>query len=82
MTIDDLKRDLSDRLGRRVEAVLTREGESAQEMSDLYQPSPAGFAGRLICRDGTRLAWELWLEDGDRWNFHATELAEASPQAE
>ena len=76
MTIDDLKRDLSDRLGRRVEAVLTREGESAQEMSDLYQPSPAGFAGRLICRDGTRLAWELWLEDEDNWNFQSTLLTD------
>ena len=43
MTIDDLKRDLSDRLGRRVEVVLTRDGESAQEMSDLYQASPAGL---------------------------------------
>ena len=76
MTIDDLTRDLSDRLGRRVEAVLTREGESAQEMTDLYQPSPAGFAGRLICRDGTRLAWELWLEDEDNWNFQSTLLTD------
>ena len=76
MTIDDLKRDLSDRLGRRVEAVLTREGESAQEMTDLYQPSPAGFAGRLICRDGKRLAWELWLEDEDNWNFQSTLLSD------
>ena len=55
MTIDDLKRDLSDRLGARVEALLTRDGEPAQEMTDLYQPSPAGFAGRVICRDGRRL---------------------------
>ena len=76
MTIDDLKRDLSDRLGRRVEAVLTRDGESAQEMSDLYQASPAGFAGCLICRDGTRLAWGLWLEDEDNWNFHSTLLTD------
>ena len=76
MTIDDLKRDLSDRLGRRVDAVLTRDGESAQEMTDLYQPSPAGFGGRLICRDGTRLAWQLWLEDEDNWNFHSTLLTD------
>ena len=76
MTIDDLKRDLSDRLGRRVEAVFTRDGESAQEMTDLYQPSPAGFAGRLICRDGSRLAWELWLEDEDNWNFQSTLLTD------
>ena len=76
MTIDDLKRDLSDRLGRRVEAVFTRDGESAQEMTDLYQASPAGFAGLLICRDGTRLAWELWLEDEDNWNFQSTLLTD------
>ena len=72
MTIEDLKRDLSDRLGRRVEALFTRDGEPAQEMTDLYQPSPAGFAGRLICRDGSRLAWDLWLEDEETWNFQST----------
>ena len=72
MTIEDLKRDLSDRLGRRVEALFTRDGEPAQEMTDLYQPSPAGFAGRLICRDGSRLAWNLWLEDEETWNFLST----------
>ena len=72
MTIEDLKRDLSDRLGRRVEALFTRDGEPAHEMSDLYQPSPAGFAGRLICRDGSRLAWDLWLEDEETWNFQST----------
>ena len=72
MTIEDLKRDLSDRLGRRVEALFTRDGEPAQEMTDLYQPSPAGFAGRLICRDGRRLAWDLWLEDEETWNFQST----------
>ena len=76
MTIEDLKRDLSDRLNRRVDAVLTRDGETAQEMLDLYQPSPAGFAGRLICRDGTRLAWELWLEDEDNWNFQSSLLTD------
>ena len=72
MTIEDLKRDLSDRLGRRVEALFTRDGEPAQEMTDLYQPSPAGFAGRLICRDGSRLAWDLWLEDEETWNFQSS----------
>ena len=74
MTIEDLKRDLSDRLGRRVEALFTRDGEPAFEMTDLYQPSPAGFAGRLICRDGSRLAWDLWLEDEETWNFQSTPL--------
>ena len=72
MTIEDLKRNLSDRLGRRVEALFTRDGEPAQDMTDLYQPSPAGFAGRLICRDGSRLAWDLWLEDEETWNFQST----------
>ena len=76
MTIDDLKRDLSDRLGARVEALLTRDGEPAQEMTDLYQPSPAGFAGRLICRDGRRLTWELWLEDEETWNFQSSPLTD------
>ena len=74
MTIDEFKRDLSNRLGRRVEALFTREGEPAQDMTDLYQPSPAGFAGRLTCRDGSRLAWELWLEDEETWNFQSTAL--------
>ena len=71
MSIDEFQRDLSDRLGRRVERLLTRDGAPAHDMSDLYQPSPAGFAGRLECRDGSRMSWELWLEDGDTWNFHA-----------
>ena len=76
MTIEDLKRDLSDRLGRRVEALFTRDGEPAHEMSDLYQPSPAGFAGRLVCRDGSRLAWDLWLEDEETWNFQSTPVVD------
>lgn len=76
MTIEDLKRDLSDRLGRRVEALFTRDGEPAQEMTDLYQPSPAGFAGRLVCRDGSRLAWDLWLEDEETWNFQSTPVVD------
>ena len=76
MTIDDLKRDLSDRLGARVEALLTRDGEPAQEMTDLYQPSPAGFAGRVICRDGRRLTCELWLEDEETWNFQSSPLTD------
>ena len=74
MTIEDLKRDLSDRLGRRIEALFTRDGEPVQEMTDLYQPSPAGFSGRLICRDGSRLAWDLWLEDEETWNFQSTPI--------
>lgn len=74
MTLDDLKADLSERLGRRVLVVETRDGDPVSQMEDLYQPSPAGFAGRLGLRDGTRFAWDLWLEDGDTWNFQVTPL--------
>jgi hypothetical protein len=45
-------------------------------MGDLYQPSPAGFGGKLSVAGGSRFAWELWLEDGDRWNFHVAALAD------
>jgi hypothetical protein len=40
-------------------------------IEDLYQPSPAGFGGKLFLKDGSQFAWELWLEDGESWNFHA-----------
>ena len=76
MTVDELRQVLSDRIGRPVELLLSREGESVIELSDLYQPSPAGFGGRLCLRDGTAMTWELWLEDGDNWNFHTAPLAE------
>ena len=83
MTVDELRSDLTARLGEQVEQVFTRDGVPVDDITELYQPSPAGFGGQLrLKRSGCRLAWELWLEDGDRWNFHATELAEASPQAE
>ena len=75
MTVDELRQDLSQRIGRPVEALLTREGDVVDELADLYQPSPAGFGGRLHLRDGTVMTWELWLEDGDSWNFHAALLA-------
>lgn len=71
MTPDELKADLSERLGRRVVGLFTREGEPVTDVSALYQPSPAGFGGRLQLRDGRQFAWELWLEDGDHWNFQA-----------
>lgn len=74
MTLDDLKADLSERLGRRVLEVFDRDGEPVTEITALYQPSPAGFGGQLRLRDGRSLAWELWLEDQDNWNFHAREL--------
>jgi len=76
MTVDELCRDLSQRIGRPVETLLTRDGDPVVELSDLYQPSPAGFGGRLCLRDGTSMRWELWLEDGDSWNFHASSLVE------
>ena len=76
MTVDELRQVLSERIGRPVELLLSREGESVIELSDLYQPSPAGFGGRLCLRDGTAITWELWLEDGDNWNFHTAPLAE------
>jgi len=74
MTLEDLKADLSERLGRKVVDLQTRDGDPVEQMEDLYQPSPAGFAGRLSLRNGALFAWELWLEDGDHWNFQATPL--------
>ena len=76
MTVDELRQDLSLRIGRSVETLFTRDGETVLQVSDLYQPSPAGFGGRLRLRDGTPMFWELWLEDGDCWNFHAAPLAQ------
>ena len=75
MTIEELRADLAQRIGKRVEVLFTRDGEPALEMTDLYQPSPAGFGGQLLLRDGSRLIWELWLEDGERWNFHCSPMS-------
>lgn len=74
MTLDDLKADLSSRLGKTVDALCTRDGTIALAIEDLYQPSPAGFGGKLFLKDGSQCAWELWLEDGESWNFHASPL--------
>ena len=74
MTLDDLKADLTSRLGKTVDALCTREGMIAIAIEDLYQPSPAGFGGKLFLKDGSQFAWELWLEDGESWNFHARPL--------
>ena len=74
MTLLDLKQELSSRLGQPVSDVLTREGESVREMIDLYQSSPAGFGGRLMTQVGRQFVWELWLEDEETWNFHASPL--------
>ena len=76
MTIEELRADLAQRIGKRVEVLFTRDGEPALEMTDLYQPSPAGFGGQLLLRDGSRLIWELWLEDGERWNFHCSPMSD------
>ena len=82
MTVDELRSDLTARLGQAVEQVFTRDGAPVEDITELYQPSPAGFGGQLRLKRGGRLAWALWLEDGDRWNFHATDLADASPETE
>ena len=74
MTLVELRQELSARLGVSVSDLLTREGESVQDMVDLYQPSPAGFGGRLVTKTGLLFGWELWLEDEETWNFHATPL--------
>ena len=74
MTVDELRRDLTARLGETVEQVFTRDGAPVDDITQLYQPFPAGFGGQLRLKRGQRLAWELWLEDGDRWNFHAADL--------
>ena len=75
MTVDELRSDLTARLGEQVEQVFSRDGAPVDDITELYQPSPAGFGGQLrLKRSGRRLAWELWLEDGDRWNFHTTTL--------
>ena len=76
MTIDELRCDLTARLGEAVEEVFTRDGHPVDDIIELYQPSPAGFGGQLRLKRGRRLAWELWLEDGDSWNFHAAEVVQ------
>ena len=74
MTVDELRSDLTARLGEVVEEVFTRDGHPVDDITELYQPSPAGFGDQLRLKRGRRLLWELWLEDGDRWNFHASPL--------
>tara|TARA_B100001741_G_scaffold265026_1_gene230269 strand:- start:279 stop:509 length:231 start_codon:yes stop_codon:yes gene_type:complete len=71
MTLDDLKADLSERLGHRVTDLFTRDGEPANAIIDLYCASPAGFGGKLSTSRGKQFAWELWLEDEEHWNFQA-----------
>ena len=72
MRLDEFQKDLSTRLGKRVSEIFTRDGEPVQDLMELYQPSPAGFAGQLNLVDGTRYSWELWQEAGEMWNFQAT----------
>jgi len=82
VTVDELCSDLTARLGQTVEQVFTRDGHPVEDITELYQPSPAGFGGQLRLKRGHRLAWELWLEDGDRWNFHASELADGPSETD
>ncbi|MEJ6585384.1 MAG: hypothetical protein QNL52_05920 [Synechococcus sp. ChBW.bin.23] len=72
MNLDEFQQDLSSRIGKRVTKILTRDGEAVQDLTDLYQPSPAGFAGQLIVIGGSRHSWELWQEAGEIWNFQST----------
>ena len=71
MGLDDFQKDLSLRLGKRVSELFTREGEPVEDLMELYQPSPAGFAGQVILVDGSRYSWELWQEAGEMWNFQS-----------
>ena len=75
MGLDDFQKDLSLRLGKRVSELFTREGEPVEDLMELYQPSPAGFAGQLILVDGSRYSWELWQEAGEMWNFQSNPIS-------
>ena len=72
MNIDEFQRDLSKRIGKRVAEILTSDGKAVQDLTDLFQPSPAGFTGQLIDVDGSRHSWVLWQEAGEMWNFQST----------
>ena len=72
MTLDEFQQDLSKRMGKRVTEILTRDGESVQDLTDLYQPSPAGFAGQVVLVGGSRHSWELWQDAEAMWNFQST----------
>ena len=74
MTLDEFQQDLSKRMGKRVTEILTRDGESVQDLTDLYQPSPAGFAGLVVLVGGSRHSWELWQEAEAMWNFQSTHI--------
>ena len=74
MNLDDFKQDLSHRMGHRVCNIFTRDGKPVEEITDLYQSSPAGFAGQLVIVGGSRYAWELWQEAGEIWNFQSTSI--------
>jgi hypothetical protein len=74
MTLDEFQQDLSKRMGKRVTEILTRDGESVQDLTDLYQPYPAGFAGQVVLVGGSRHSWELWQEAEAMWNFQSTHI--------
>ena len=74
MTLDEFQQDLSKRMGKRVTEILTRDGESVQDLTDLYQPSPAGFAGQVVLVGDSRHSWELWQEAEAMWNFQSTHI--------
>ena len=77
MEIVQLKDLLSDRLGRPVRYVQLMDGSPAESIEQLYEPSPAGFQGRLVLNDGSVQVWNLWQEDSETWNFFSRCLDEA-----
>ena len=72
--LEDLKRDLSRRIGKRVSAITTREGEPVHDLTDLYPPSPAGFSGQVVLVRFSRHSWELWQEAEAMWNFQSKHI--------
>ena len=77
MEIVQLKDLLSDRLGRPVRYLQLMDGSPAESIEQLYEPSPAGFQGRLVLNDGSVQVWNLWQEDNETWNFFSRCLDEA-----
>lgn len=49
MTVDELRQDLSERIGRPVELLLSREGDAVIELTDLYKPLPPVLVGDCVC---------------------------------
>ena len=52
MTVDELRSDLTARLGEQVEQVFSRDGAPVDDITELYQPSPAGFGAPKPAGEG------------------------------